>query len=169
MATYLLKAEPDEFSFQDLVRAAVAGNAIALRNPGATRPWQHVLEPLSGYLRLGEQLMAGREFDTAWNFGPDESQQISVRDMVERFTRLWPGTEWTQDEGSHPHESSELALDSREAVHSLGWRPVWDAQAAIERTVSWYRSWHESASLETAGDIDAYTRAARSIGVDWAR
>lgn len=126
----------------DFVRAIVAGRPVRVRRPEAVRPWQHVLDPLSGYLRLAERLLAdGKRWGEGWNFGPDESDARNVRWVVERFTQLWgDGARWEADPGPHPHEAGMLRLDISKARERLGWRPTWDIERALERTVAWYRA-----------------------------
>jgi CDP-glucose 4,6-dehydratase len=151
----------------DCVRAVVAGQPVVVRNPDAVRPWQHVLEPLSGYLRLGRLLLEdGRRFEGPWNFGPlDASEARSVRWLVERFLAEWGSGSWAMpaDEGRPQHEAPVLRLDSSKARDQLGWRPVWDAPAAIRQTATWYREFHrapQGARQLVAEQIDAYVREA---------
>jgi CDP-glucose 4,6-dehydratase len=132
----------------DIVRAARAGDTLRLRNPGAVRPWQHVLNPLSGYLVLAQALYGSPEHATAWNFGPDERNGQTVGWIVERFSQLWPGgVRWTQDEGPRPHEAHYLKLDSSRARERLGWRPVMGLEEGIEATAGWYEAWRSGADM----------------------
>lgn len=125
----------------DLVRAAAAGREPLVRNPDSTRPWQHVLEPLHGYLLLAERLMeAPAEFAEAWNFGPDPQVEVPVREVVARVAQLWPArTGWRVDSSTHPHEAARLVLDSTKAHQRLGWRPRLDVDDALRLSVDWYR------------------------------
>jgi CDP-glucose 4,6-dehydratase len=152
----------------DLVRAASSGARLVLRNPRATRPWQHVLEPLSGYLLLGQKLLAGEPVDQAWNFGPSANATLEVGEVVRRLQAQWPGFEVGHDEGPHPHEAELLALDCSKAQRGLGWRPVWDAVTTLQRTVDWYRAMDRSGELRSAGDLAAYVGDARRAGLAWA-
>lgn len=152
----------------DLVRAGLSGRALQLRHPGATRPWQHVLEPLSGYLRLGQLLWDDESLSTAWNFGPDDSGEISVQEIVLRFNRHWPGLLMEDDSTQHPHEATTLRLNSKRAMQDLAWRPTWDVESAIERTAEWYRSFSRTGQLRTLEDIDSYVSAAHDKGLAWA-
>lgn len=124
----------------DIVRALQAGQAIEVRNPSAVRPWQHVLEPLSGYLRLAEKLHDDIGYAKAFNFGPAAGDFRSVGDLVLEATKVWPG-EWrdASDLLAH-HEAGLLAVASDLARLHLGWSPRWDFEAAIDRTISWYRA-----------------------------
>jgi CDP-glucose 4,6-dehydratase len=123
----------------DVARQAMGGRPVPIRNPTAVRPWQHVLNPLSGYLELAQRLAAGDDVRGAWNFGPDPDDVQSVAWLVERLTELWPDElRWEIDPGPHPHEAGHLALDSTKARTELGWRPGWDLAQAMEAIVEWY-------------------------------
>jgi len=126
----------------DLVRAAERHEPIRLRHPDAVRPWQHVLNPLHGYLLLAEALVGDRAFATGWNFGPDSDDVRSVREVAERLAELWPDRlGWTLDERPAPPEATYLALDSTRARERLGWRPGWDLERALQRIVEWHRDY----------------------------
>lgn len=125
----------------DIVRAVDAGEPLLVRNPQAVRPWQHVLNPLSGYLLLAEQLWRTREAARAWNFGPREGDAQTVSWIVERLGALWGGAfRWQLDEGVNPPEAGHLALDSSAAERALGWRPRWPLQEALGRVVEWHEA-----------------------------
>ena len=128
--------------FPDFFRATCAGRALDVRFPDAIRPWQHVLEPLSGYLLLAEYLFAnGRKGAEAWNFGPGDDDARTVRWLLDRLTAALPGSSWQQAGGERLHESGSLRLDSSKARQILGWRPRWPLDVAIEKTVEWHRGW----------------------------
>jgi CDP-glucose 4,6-dehydratase len=132
----------------DVMRAALAGDAVEIRNPGATRPWQHVLNPLSGYLVLAERLHADPGAATAWNFGPDETDARPVGWIVERLDALWPGgLAWERDAGEHPHEARYLKVDSSRARARLGWAPRWGLEQALESIVEWYDALRSRADM----------------------
>ena len=158
----------------DSVRALVAGEPIVVRNPDALRPWQHVLEPLSGYLRLGALLLEDRGFDGAWNFGPTEDRSDqAVRWVVDRFIDEWGSGSWTTPAGAEgqPYEAQRLSLDSSKARTRLGWAPVWDAQTAVRRTASWYREYYRAPARSRAlvdDELQAYQDDARAAGLPWA-
>ncbi len=121
----------------DIMRAALAGEELRVRNPASIRPWQHVLNPLSGYLVLAQAVWEAPENAAGWNFGPAEQDARTVGSIVQRVTELWPGgLRWTHDEGPHPHEARYLKLDSSRARARLGWRPLLGLDAALEATVA---------------------------------
>ena len=142
----------------DLVRAAVADEPLVVRNPQATRPWQHVLEPLAGYLLLGGQLLAGRsEFAEAWNFGPDPAANLAVAEMVTAMAAHWPALRCqTPTLAGQPHEAGLLMLDSTKARRLLSWQPVWGVAETLARTADWYRAHYEQDRVLTDRQIDAY-------------
>jgi CDP-glucose 4,6-dehydratase len=123
----------------DVMRAAQSGATIAIRNPDAVRPWQHVLEPLSGYLALAQALYADGAFARAFNFGPGAGDARPVRFVVARLAELWPDPlAWDLDEGDHPAENPQLVLDATHARERLGWTPTWDLDTALGATVDWH-------------------------------
>ncbi len=140
----------EERLLPDVLRAWDAGQELVLRYPQATRPWQHVLEPLCGYLLLAQRLLSKPD-DTidAWNFGPDAAGVVSVGELVERLARLWRTGQvsWRVAEQAQPHEASLLALDSSRAGQLLGWRNRWDVETALQRTLEWHWGWQEGADL----------------------
>ena len=147
----------------DSMRSLAAGEAISVRRPGATRPWQHVLEPLGGYLLLAEHLANfGQSFATAFNFGPRLESNRSVRELVEAAIGQWPGSWHDLSDLAAPHEAGRLHLQIDKAHHQLGWRPLWPFAATVERTVAWYRAVHDGASpLECClSDLNAYQMSA---------
>lgn len=126
----------------DFLRSIENGQAIRIRSPHALRPWQHVLEPLSGYILLAEHLLTfPRPYSQAWNFGPADSDVKSVKWIVERLIKSWgDGASWTMDEGPHPHEATYLKLDASKAQARLGWRQRWDLEKTIESIIQWHRA-----------------------------
>lgn len=145
----------------DILRAAEAGAAVPIRNPEAVRPWQHVLNPLSGYLVVAQALLSDDVTvrdgaASGWNFGPSQDDARPVRWIADRLTQLWPDElRWDVDPGPHPHEAHFLSLDSTRARTQLGWRPRWD----LERTLSSIVEWHLALR---AGD-DMRTRTLQQI------
>ena len=147
----------------DAMRALAAGEPIAVRNPSATRPWQHVLEPLSGYLRLAEALATETDLPCeAFNFGPHLESNRPVHELVTSMLSHWPGEWIDQSDPDAPHEAGLLHLQIDKAHHRLGWQPRWDYATTIQRTVGWYRAVHEGASpLDCClADLSAYQLAA---------
>jgi len=133
----------------DCVRALLSKKSIVVRYPDAVRPWQFVLEPLSGYLRLAQRLYQdGRVFAGAWNFGPDDDSLKPVRWIVERVIEYWgePGT-WNRDQGSQLYETGYLKLDSSKARTSLPWRPQWDLDFGLSQTMDWYKAYRDKKNL----------------------
>lgn len=143
----------------DAMRALAAGQRVVVRRPEATRPWQHVLEPLGGYLLLAERLAsAPKTYASAFNFGPSLEASRSVRELVEAALGHWPG-QWTDcSDPQAPHEAGRLHLQIDKAHHQLGWQPCWRFATTVERTVGWYRAVHEGGSpLECClADLQGY-------------
>jgi len=148
----------------DAVRAFVKGNTVQIRRPNAIRPWQHVLEPLAGYLRLCERLYSDvTGYAEAWNFGPDAESEMPVADVVGLLADHWgEDARWAVDDGDHPHEATFLKLDSSLAHARLDWAPRLDLAQAISRTVSWYRQELELDSMRdySIGQIREYEKFA---------
>jgi len=152
----------------DLARASAAGGVLEVRSPQATRPWQHVLECLSGYLVLGQRLaQGGRQFAEAWNFGPEHQSNRTVAQVLEELRRHWPAARWKHEAREHPHEARLLQLDSSKAHALLGWHPVWSFEEGTAATAQWYRAWHESRAVKSAEQLDAYAQAAAARGLAW--
>ena len=170
----------------DCARSLAKGEVIPVRNPHATRPWQHVLEPLSGYLALGARLLAGlgssaesrRQpakacLESGYNFGPELDSNRPVGALVEEMLKNWPGRWENRWSGDAPHEASLLNLATDKAKHHLHWRPVWPFAETIANTARWYRSAAEGASDAALADltraqISEYHAAAQKLGVAWA-
>jgi CDP-glucose 4,6-dehydratase len=149
----------------DIMRAALAGQQVRIRNPNSIRPWQHVLNPLSGYLVLAQALWDSREHARGWNFGPPEQDARPVGWVLERVGALWPEElRWTLDDGAHPHEARYLKLDSSRARARLGWRPLLGLDAALRATVEWYSQLRAGADMRavTAGQIETFQYAGAS-------
>lgn len=127
----------------DILRAIEANRPVVIRSPHAIRPWQHVLEPLSGYLQLAQALHEqGAAYAEGWNFGPDDEDARPVQWIVERLTEQWGGgASWQLDGGDHPHEAHYLKLDCSKAKMRLDWQPRWHLAQALEQIVAWQRAW----------------------------
>lgn len=152
----------------DLIRAGLSGHALNIRHPGATRPWQHVLDPLSGYLRLGQVLWNSERYAEAWNFGPGLAGEISVQELASRFREHWPSLHIQADKNHHPHEAAALRLNSDHAMKALAWRPVWDIDTAVRRSAGWYRTFNDVGQLQTIADLSAYISQAKDMEIAWA-
>lgn len=153
----------------DLVRAVQAGQVLEIRSPTATRPWQHVLECLSGYLLLGQRLLEGdRTLAEAWNFGPSPEANRSVADVLCALQRHWPAVTWQTSSGDGLHEAQLLYLDSAKSRSRLHWSPVWELSTALEVTADWYRHFYERGEVCTRAQLGAFSEAARAAGCVWA-
>ena len=155
----------------DCVRALADGDPVTVRNPDSVRPWQHVLEPLAGYLHLAASLLGDPALAGAFNFGPDPSATATVGDVVDRFVAAWGDGTWeTPDLGGQPHEAGQLRLDIEKARRVLGWVPVWGFEETIVRTAHWYRDYQggRAAVDLVTEDLAAYRDAARDAAAPWA-
>lgn len=147
----------------DILRAFEKNQPVTLRNPRSTRPWQHVLEPLSGYLTLAERLHEeGQRFAEAWNFGPADEDARSVEWIVQHVASAWgSGARWEVDGGVHPHEAHYLKLDCSKAKQRLHWSPRWSLGATLDRIVRWHQAWragedvHRHCQQEIADYMDS--------------
>jgi CDP-glucose 4,6-dehydratase len=153
----------------DLVRAVTGAAPTRIRHPGAVRPWQHVLEPLAGYLCLGQRLLDDPlGAAAAWNFGPPPDAHCQVRQVIEAFAAAWPAVRFAIDAGTHPHEAAQLRLDCSKAERQLQWRAVWDLDTTLQRSAGWYRRQHEQGTLSSHDDLHQYVADARDRGLAWA-
>lgn len=160
----------------DCITALRSGAPIEVRNPLAIRPWQHVLEPLSGYLALGARLLdpedaAAAPFAEAWNFGPAVESVWPVARVVNEIVSLWGSGSWTdRSDPSALHEATMLALNCDKAFHRLKWRPVWDVRKALGKTVAWYKALDGGTDVRalSQAQIAEYAEDASKIVADWA-
>lgn len=146
----------------DIMRGAMAGAPIEIRRPDAIRPWQHVLNPLSGYLELVQALWGDPSYATGFNFGPADEEARPVQWMVDRLSERWPEPlQWRVDPGPHPHEATWLKLDSARARARLGWRPAWALGEAMDAIVEWYLGLRDGADARelTAAQIRSFAAA----------
>lgn len=145
----------------DILRAFEQSQPVVIRNPHATRPWQHVLEPLSGYLMLAEKLYTnGQTFAEAWNFGPRDEDARPVKWMVEQMAQSWGyGATWQKDNIEHPHEANYLKLDISKAKSLLGWQPRWSLATAFQHIINWHQAWlaHEDMHRLCLEQINQYS------------
>jgi CDP-glucose 4,6-dehydratase len=143
----------------DIVRSLSQGKQIVIRNPKATRPWQHVLEPLSGYLLLGKLLYEkGQEFAEAWNFGPSDSSIMTVEEIVKKCIEIWGNGSYAVDSSEQPHEANLLKLDTSKAKQRLGWQSKLSMSKTVEMTMEWYLSYYSKQSMTslTLGQIECF-------------
>jgi CDP-glucose 4,6-dehydratase len=155
----------------DCIRALEKGAPIAVRNPRATRPWQHVLEPLSGYLLLAARLYQNAPVPPALNFGPNPSSNRSVEELVTEGLQYWPGAWSNLSDPNAPHEARLLSLSIEKATDTLQWRPVWSFAETVAHTISWYRAFStgEAKALSlTQQQIARYMQEAAQRGAEWA-
>ncbi len=154
----------------DCMRALSRGEAISLRSPAAVRPWQYVLEPLSGYLRLGTLMYKDdTSYSSPWNFGPDNEIVITVEELVKLVIEYYGSGAYTRDASGHPHEVNFLRLDASQAHTKLGWQLVYNVHTAIAHTVGWYKNFYAGMGREelyrfTVREIQEYTSLMREEG-----
>jgi CDP-glucose 4,6-dehydratase len=139
----------------DLIRGFISGKSVAIRYPNSIRPWQHVLEPVGGYLLLAAKLLnRGEDLAQAWNFGPREDDAWSVARIADEMARRWGApAKWNLDGNDHPHEARSLKLDASRATAILGWRARLNLEQSIEMTVDWYKQWR------TGGDMLSFSQS----------
>ena len=154
----------------DVMRATDQKKKVVIRNPESVRPWQHVLEPLSGYLLLGQLLLEGRrEFAHAWNFGPDDESHMNVLAVVKNIQKYWPEVAYEISPATvKPHEARMLKLDCSKAKGLLNWKPVWGHDVMLEKTASWYKAFYESKKIKSLDDILSYVADAKRKNIVWA-
>jgi len=144
----------------DIMRAITQGKPVNIRNPHATRPWQHVLEPLSGYLLLAQKLYEeGASYAEGWNFGPNDEDAKPVQWIVDNLTKTWgEGASWALEGGDHPHEAHYLKLDCSKAKARLNWIPKWHLDEALDRIVDWNRAYRDGKDMQvmSLGQIQHY-------------
>ena len=152
----------------DLVRSVEAGKPLEIRSPNATRPWQHVLECLSGYLLLGQKLLEGnKSCADSWNFGPDLEGNRPVHQVLAALKADWPNIEIQVSNEPQPHEAQLLHLDSTKAREKLSWRPVWTFDEGVAATADWYRAWMEQKNVVSSNQLKSYMRMAEERRLSW--
>ena len=146
----------------DIMRAIIKGEPVKIRNPHAIRPWQHVLEPLTGYLVLAQKLYEeGTSYTEAWNFGPNDQDAKPVQWIVDNLTKAWgEGASWILEEGDQPHEAHYLKLDCSKAKARLNWIPKWHLDKALENIISWQKQYQKGMDMKAATleQIDIYLK-----------
>lgn len=142
----------------DLMKGAALNKKTNIRYPKSTRPWQHVLEPISGYLMLGEKLLnSNTDFANAWNFGPEENQVLTVEEVLKLSKSVWSKIDFEfESEIKHPHEAGLLSLNIDKAKNKLGWMPKWNNIKSITKTIEWYKEFYESRAINTDSDLNKY-------------
>ncbi len=160
----------DDRLVPDIMRAASQNKKVHIRNPHATRPWQHVLEPLSGYLLLGQRLLEEKkECSGAWNFGPDAEDHRNVLSVVKELQCHWNRIDYqlAADE-TNPHEANLLKLDCSKVDANLNWRPIWNSSTTFGKVVKWYREFYESDRVLSKEQLSEYSKEAKQKQVPWA-
>ena len=154
----------------DIMLSVSQNKTVIIRNPNATRPWQHVLEPLSGYLNIGQKLLEKKvEFSDGWNFGPSDDGSISVEEVVKHIKKYWDKIDYSLNkEKDSLHEANLLKLDCSKAHIELKWKNVWSSDTTFEKTVNWYKSYYEEDfKVLTQNDLEDYIKKDRGMHIDY--
>jgi CDP-glucose 4,6-dehydratase len=160
----------EERLLTDIMLSVSVNKKVSIRNPEATRPWQHVLEPLSGYLQIGQKLLEGKkEFAEGWNFGPSDESSITVESVVKNVKNYWDSIDYELNKDINQlHEANLLKLDCSKAHNKLKWNNIWDTQETFKKTVQWYKAFYEEGKILTETDLFLYIKKAKEKGVVWA-
>jgi CDP-glucose 4,6-dehydratase len=145
----------------DILRSFEKNEPVIIRNPKATRPWQHVLEPLSGYLVLAQKLYKNQKgYAEGWNFGPNEQDARPVDWILDEMILKWPGSSWELDSDSSAHEADFLKLDISKAKSKLSWKSVWELSQTLEKIIVWHQAWLNREDMQAIclSEIEEYTR-----------
>jgi CDP-glucose 4,6-dehydratase len=151
----------DDRLIPDILRSFEKNEPVVIRNPKATRPWQHVLEPLSGYLVLAQKLYKDqKEYAEGWNFGPNEQDVQPVDWILNKMIANWPNSSWELDGNSSPHEAGFLKLNITKSKSKLDWQPVWELSHTLEKIIGWHRAWLDKEDMQAVclAEIEEYTR-----------
>lgn len=153
----------------DLMTNAANNSYAKIRNPHSIRPWQHVLDPLSGYLLLGQKLLEkDKDFSDNWNFGPSENELISVENIILNMKRHWENINFSIDTSEdQPHESRLLKLDCSKAKELLKWEAIWDYKTSTEKTALWYKNYYLKNEILTEADLEGYLADAKNKKMTW--
>ena len=153
----------------DIMLSVLQGKKVSIRNPKATRPWQHVLEPLSGYLQIGQKLLEDKvAFGEAWNFGPSDEDSICVEEVVNHVKKHWNTIDYEINRDPNQlHESNLLKLDCSKAHIKLHWKDVWDSEKTFEKTVKWYKAFYENSEILSQEDLETYITDAKKKNIEW--
>jgi CDP-glucose 4,6-dehydratase len=151
----------DDRLIPDILRSFEKNTPVVIRNPKATRPWQHVLEPLSGYLILAQKLYKEQnKYSQGWNFGPHEQDIQPVKWILDKMISKWPKSSWELDNDFNPHEASFLKLDISKAQSKLGWKPTWALDQALEKIINWHKAWLNKEDMQAVclAEIEEYMK-----------
>jgi CDP-glucose 4,6-dehydratase len=151
----------DDRLIPDILRAFEQNKPVVIRNPSSTRPWQHVLEPLSGYLVLAQALYENpTSYAEGWNFGPHDEDAKPVDWILNHMVASWPGARWQLDQDAHPHEAGYLKLDVSKAKARLNWQPTWHLEPTLEKIVKWHQAWLNQEDMQALclQEINEYMR-----------
>ncbi len=151
----------DDRLIPDILRSFEKNESVVIRNPNATRPWQHVLEPLSGYLVLAQKLYNDQDkYAEGWNFGPHKSDVKPVDWILDEMISKWPNASWELDQNSNPHEAGFLQLDISKAESKLGWKPVWGLSHTLKKIIDWQKAWlnQENMQIVCLSEIQEYMK-----------
>ena len=153
------------------MKAVSTEENVEIRNPNATRPWQHVLEPLSGYLQIGQKLLEGNiKFAEGWNLGPDDSEMITVKEVVENIQKHWSDIKYQlANTPSDLHEANLLKLDCSKAHAKLKWHSVWDCKKTFEATTKWYKNFYKNSKIDSIKDLQDYIKDAKAKDLAWTK
>ncbi|MGJ0342186.1 CDP-glucose 4,6-dehydratase [Aliarcobacter cryaerophilus] len=155
----------------DIMISVSQDKKVSIRNPKATRPWEHVLEPLSGYLHIGQKLLEEKvEFAEAWNFGPSDEGSITVEEVVQNVKKHWDKIDYEINKDPNQlHEANLLKLDCSKAHILLKWKDVWDSETTFKKTVKWYKAYYENnKEVLTQSDLESYIADAKRKNIEWA-
>ena len=156
----------------DIMLSVSNNKKVSIRNPHATRPWQHALEPLSGYLMIGQKLLEEKkEFAEAWNFGPSDEGSITVEEVVHNVKKHWDAIDYEIEQNiNQPHEANLLKLDCSKAHTLLQWKDVWESDMTFEKTVKWYKAFYEEEkTILTQDDLESYVNDAKNKNIEWSK
>ncbi len=156
----------------DIMISVSLGKKVSIRNPKATRPWEHVLEPLGGYLHIGQKLLEEKvEFAEAWNFGPSDEGSIAVEEVVQNVKKHWDKIDYEINQDPNQlHEANLLKLDCTKANTILKWKDVWDSETTFEKTVKWYKAYYENnKNIITKEDLQNYINDAKKLNLEWTK
>jgi len=151
----------DDRLIPDILRCFEKNEPVVIRNPEATRPWQHVLEPLSGYLVLAQKLYSSnKDYAEGWNFGPNDNNVKPVEWILDKMISKWPNASWMLDQKPNSHEACYLKLDISKAKSKLNWKPVWELSHTLERIVSWHKAWLDKEDMQAVclAEIEEYMK-----------